>query len=246
MKIIEKKNDIEIKGAKFLTADRPDNLSPFLNYYNLSLIIGLPASGKSSLIKTLLNGSKTDNLYNNVFHSVYYISASDTMDLKIPDEKYIILDGSEPLDKILQNIIDTESEIGEEDEPHHVAIFMDDAINFINTNRSALNIFRKLVMNGRHILGKHSSVITFIVSQKIKSIPLTIRSQANQVFFFDSTKAEKEVMRDEFLPLDKKEADELYKYIFDKAFNFLFVNLFIQKDRRMFKNFNQLILKDYN
>ena len=217
-----------------------------MNYYNLSLIIGLPASGKSSLIKTLLNGSKTDNLYNNVFHSVYYISASDTMNLKIPEEKYIILDGSEPLDKILQNIIDNESVIGEEDEPHHVAIFMDDAINFINTNRSALNIFRKLVLNGRHILGKHSSVITFIVSQKIKSIPLTIRSQANQVFFFDSTKAEKEVMRDEFLPLDKKEADELYKYIFDKAFNFLFVNLFIQKDRRMFKNFNQLILKDYN
>ena len=246
MKIIEKKNDIQVKGAKFLTADRPDNLSSFLNYYNLSLIIGLPASGKSSLIKTLLNGSKTDNLYNNVFHSVYYISASDTMNLKIPDEKYIILDGSQPLDQILQNIIDNESEIGEEDEPHHVAIFMDDAINFINTNRSALNIFRKLVMNGRHILGKHSSVITFIVSQKIKSIPLTIRSQANQVFFFDSTKAEKEVMRDEFLPLDKKEADELYKYIFDKAFNFLFVNLFIQKDRRMFKNFNQLILKDYN
>tara|TARA_R100001015_G_C4614200_1_gene170023 strand:+ start:413 stop:1153 length:741 start_codon:yes stop_codon:yes gene_type:complete len=246
MKIVEKKSDIEVKGAKFATADRPDNLSPFLNYYNLSLIIGLPASGKSSLIKTLLNGSKTDNLYNNVFHSVYYITASNTMDLKIPDEKYIVLDGSQPLDSILQNIIDNESNIGEEDEPHHVAVFMDDAINFINTNRQALNIFRKLVMNGRHILGKHSSLITFIVSQKVKSIPLTIRSQANQIFFFDSTKAEKGVVQDEFLPLDKKEADQLYNYIYDRPHNFMFVNLFIPKDRRIFKNFNQLILKDYN
>ena len=101
-------------------------------------------------------------------------------------------------------------------------------------------------MKGRHILGKHSSVITFIVSQKIKSIPLTIRSQANQIWMFDSTKAEKEVVRDEFLPLDKKEADEIYKYIYDKPHNFMFINLFLPKDRRIFKNFNQLILKDFN
>jgi len=246
MKIIEKQSDIEVKGAKFATADRPSNLSPFLNYYNLSLIVGLPASGKSSLIKTLLHGSKTDNLYNNVFHSVYYVTASNTMDLKIPEEKYIVLDGSQPLENILQGIIDNESNIGEEDEPHHVAVFMDDAINFINTNRGALNVFRKMVMNGRHILGKHSSLITFIVSQKVKSIPLTIRSQANQLFFFDSTKAEKTVVQDEYLPLDKREAEQLYSYIYDRPHNFMFVNLFIPKDRRIFKNFNQLILRDYN
>ena len=246
MKIIEKKSDIEIKGQKFATADRPSNLSPFLNYYGLSLIIGLPASGKSSLIKTLLNGSTKDNLYNNVFHSVWYLTASNTMDLNIPEEKYIVVDGSKPLEMILEEIIETESNIGEEDENHNVAIFMDDLINYIKTDRASMGTFRKMVMNARHILGKHSSLITFIVSQKIKSIPLTIRSQSNQLFFFDSTKAEKEVMRDEFLPLDKQEANQLYKFIFDKPHNFMFVNLFIPKDRRIFKNFNQLILKDYN
>ena len=54
--------------------------------------MGLPASGKSSLIKTLLNGTKEDNLYNNVFNSVYYISPSDTMDLNLPDDKIIMLE----------------------------------------------------------------------------------------------------------------------------------------------------------
>ena len=38
MKIIEKKNNIEIQGAKFSTASRPPNLSKFLNYLNLTLI----------------------------------------------------------------------------------------------------------------------------------------------------------------------------------------------------------------
>ena len=246
MKIIERESNIQVNGAKMATADRPDNLSSFLNYYGLSLIIGLPASGKSSLIKTLLNGTKSDNLYNNVFHSVYYITASNTMDLDIPEEKYIVLDGSEPLENTLQGIIDNESDIGEEDDHHNVAIFLDDAINFISTDKRALAVFKKLSMNARHILGKHSSVIMFIVSQKTRSIPLTIRSQANQIWTFDSTKAEKEVIRDEFLPLDKAEGDQLYSYIYSAPHNFMFVNTFIPKDRRIFKNFNQLFLKNFN
>lgn len=243
MKIIEKESNIEVSGAKFNTADRPENLSDFLNYVNLTLIIGLPASGKSSLIKSLLNGTPADNLYNNVFNSVYYISPSDTMDLDLDENKIINLD-KEDLSVILQDIIDSEKNEGEEDDPHRVLIILDDAINYINTNKRALSVFRKLVMNGRHILGKYSSVALWIVSQKIKSVPLTIRSQANQIFFFDSTKQEKEVIRDEFTPLDKKESDKLYEYVFDKPHNFLFINLFLPKFKRMFKNFNQLILKN--
>ena len=243
MKIIERESGIEAKGAKFHTAGRPENLSDFLNYVNLTLIIGLPASGKSSLIKTLLNGTNEDNLYNNVFNSVYYISPSDTMDLNLPENKIISLD-TEPLENILQNIIEGEKEQGEEDDPHRVLIILDDAINYINTNRRALGVFRKLVMNGRHILGRNSSVAIWIVSQKVKSIPLTIRSQANQVFFFESTKAEKEIVRDEFTPLDKKEGEQLFNYVYDAPHNFLFINLQLPKFKRMFKNFNQLILKN--
>lgn len=243
MKIIEKESNIEVSGAKFNTADRPENLSDFLNYVNLTLIIGLPASGKSSLIKSLLNGTPADNLYNNVFNSVYYISPSDTMDLDLDENKIINLD-KEDLSVILQDIIDSEKDEGEEDDPHRVLVVLDDAINYLGTNRRALSVFRKLVMNGRHILGKYSSVALWIVSQKIKSVPLTIRSQANQIFFFDSTKQEKEVIRDEFTPLDRKESDKLYEYVFDKPHNFLFINLFLPKFKRMFKNFNQLILKN--
>ena len=245
MKIIEKESGIEPKGAKFHTADRPENLSDFLNYVNLTLIVGLPASGKSSLIKTLLNGTREDNLYNNVFNSVYYISPSDTMDLNLPDDKIINLD-KEDLSVILQDIIDAEKDQGEDDDPHRVLIILDDAINFIATNRKALSVFRKLVMNGRHILGRNSSVALWIVSQKIKSVPLTIRSQANQLFFFDSTKAEKEIVRDEYTPLDRKEANQLFEYVFDEPHNFLFINLQLPKFKRMFKKFNQLILKNFN
>ena len=248
MKIIEKKNNIEIQGAKFSTASRPPNLSKFLNYLNLTLIIGLPASGKSSLIKTLLNGTPQDNLYNNVFNSVYYISPSQTMELNLPEEKIISLSEDEPLEDILSNIIEVEKNDNENDadDPHRVLIILDDAINYINTNKRASNVFKKLVMNGRHILGKHSSVATWIVSQKVKSVPLQIRSQANQVFFFDSTKAEKSVVVDEFTPLDKKEGEEVLDFIYDKPHNFLFINLFIPKNKRLFKNFNQLILEDFN
>lgn len=241
MKIEEKNSNIKLKGAKISTADRPENLSKFLNYNNLTLIIGLPGSGKTSLVHQLLNGTKTDNLYNDVFHSVYYISPSNTVEINIPDEKFISL-ADEELEDILEEIIDNERDLGEEDEPHHALIILDDAVNYLKS--SALKTFRKLIMNGRHVLGPNSSLQLWLITQKIKSVPLTIRSQANQIFFFDSTKAEKEVLRDEFLPLDKEEAGQLYKYIFDKPHNFLFTNLQMPKNSRMFKNFNQLLLSD--
>lgn len=242
MKIIEKKTDIEIKGAKLSTANRPENLSKFLNYVNTSLIIGLPASGKSSLIKTLLNGTKKDNLYNNVFHSVYYISPSITMDLNIPEEKYLELSDDQPLELLIEEIIDNEKGLGEEDEPHHVAIFLDDAVAWLNSKKEALKTFKKIAFNGRHILGPHSSLQTFLVSQKIKSIPTTIRSMANQIWFFNSTKSEKSVLQEEFLPLDKQDAELIYNHVFDEPHNFLFVNLQMPINERMFKNFNQLTI----
>jgi len=168
--------------------------------------------------------------------------------LNLPEEKIISLSEDEPLEDILTQIIDVEKEENEQDEddPHRVLIILDDAINYINTNKRAMNVFKKLVMNGRHILGKHSSVATWIVSQKVKSVPLQIRSQSNQVFFFDSTRAEKQVIVDEFTPLDKKEGEELMEFVYDKPHNFLFINLFIPKNKRLFKGFNQLILEDYN
>jgi len=243
MKILEKDSKIKINGAKMDTADRPKNLSKFLNYVNLSLIIGLPASGKSSLIRQLLMGTRDDNLYNDVFHSVYYISPSDTMSLNLPEDKKILLD-QDPLEEILENIIQNEKDLGEEEEPHHVLIILDDAVNFLNTRAAAMKIFRKISMNGRHILGKHSSLQTWLVSQKIKSVPLTIRSQANQIWFFNSTKAEKEVLRDEYTGLDKKEAKKLFDYVFNKKHNFLFVNLQLPLNTRYFKNFNRLLIVD--
>ena len=244
MKIVERQNNICVKGAKLSTADRPENLADFLNYVNLTLIIGIAGSGKSSLIKNLLHGTKECALYNNIFHSVYYISPSLTMGLNLPDEKLISLGDNDNLAEILTNILDEEKDIGEEDEPHHVAIFLDDAVAWLAKDKASMKIFMKLVFNGRHILGSHSSLQTFIVSQKIKSIPLTIRSQANQIFFFNSTKKEKIVMAEEYIPLDKDKAFDIMDYIFDEKFNFMFINLQMPINSRIHKGFNNLEILD--
>jgi len=238
IKLIE--NNIKVKGAKFSTGERPKDLEPFLNHVNCSAIIGLPGSGKSSLIKTLLYGTEDSKLYNNMFHSVYYISPSQTMDLNLPEEKIISLADNDNLAQILQDIIDNETGIGEEDEPHRVAIFLDDAINWINGDKKSMAIFKKICMNGRHVLGPYSALQTFIVSQKIRSILLQIRSQLNQIWFYNSTKKEKEVFADEFLPIDPKESELLFDFVFNEPYNFMFVNMLLPKNNRIFKNFSQI------
>lgn len=242
MIIEEKDNNIVIKGAKMTTAGRPENLNPILNYFGLSLIIGLSHSGKSSLIKSLLTNKK---LYNKMFHSVYYISPSSTMPIDLPDDKNITLD-EEPLEKILNNIIKKEKDENEEDpeDPHNVLIVLDDAVNFLKKSAEATKTFNKLTMNSRHILGNYSSVMIWLVSQRIKSIPYTIRSMANSIYFFNSTNEEKNIMTEEFIGLDKKQSKDLMEYVFDKKFNFLYINNFMEKNLKYFKGFNQLILKN--
>ena len=241
MKIKEIQNNIVIKSPKLSTSSRPDNLSEFLNYVGLQLIIGLPGSGKTSLIYNLLNGTKQNNLYNNVFHSIYYITPSSTVELNIDPEKMIVLDDDDNISNILSEIIDDESNKGSDDEPHHIAIYLDDCVNYLSTQKNSMKVFRKLCMNGRHILGDNSSVALFLVSQKVKSVPLVIRSQANAIYFFNSTRAEKEIIINEYMPIDKQPATKILDYIFETPYNFLYINLQLPIKQRLFRNFNQLI-----
>ena len=243
MKIKEIQNNIKITAPKLSTSGRPSNLADFLNYVGLQIIIGLSGSGKTSLIYNLLNGTKQNNLYNNVFHSIYYITPSDTVDLNIDPDKVIILDDDDNIANILEDIIENEKDLGTDDEAHHIAIFIDDAVNYLSTQKDSMRAFRKLIMNGRHSLGHNASVATFLVSQKLKSIPLSIRSQANAIYFFNSTKAEKLVVQEEFIPLDKQPSQKIMDYIFDIPYNFLYINNNLPIKKRIFNNFNQLIFE---
>jgi len=243
MKIKEIQNNIKITAPKLSTSNRPSNLADFLNYVGLQIIIGLSGSGKTSLIYNLLNGTKQNNLYNNVFHSIYYITPSDTVDLNIDPDKVIILDDDDNIANILEDIIENEKDLGTDEEAHHIAIFMDDCVNYLSTQKDSMRAFRKLIMNGRHILGNNSSVATFLVSQKLRSIPLSIRSQANSIYFFNSTKAEKLVVQEEFLPLDKQPSQKIMDYVFQQPYTFLFINNNLPIKQRIFNNFNQLIFE---
>ncbi len=243
MKIKEIQNNIKITAPKLSTSNRPSNLADFLNYVGLQIIIGLSGSGKTSLIYNLLNGTKQNNLYNNVFHSIYYITPSDTVDLNIDPDKVIILDDDDNIANILEDIIENEKDLGTDEEAHHIAIFIDDAVNYLSTQKDSMRAFRKLIMNGRHILGNNSSVGTFLVSQKLRSIPLSIRSQANSIYFFNSTKAEKLVVQEEFLPLDKQPSQKIMDYVFQQPYTFLFINNNLPIKQRIFNNFNQLIFE---
>ena len=62
--------------------------------------------------------------------------------------------------------------------------------------------------------------------------------------FFNSTNEEKNIMAEEFIGLDKKQAKDLMDYVYDKKFNFLYINNFMEKHLKYYKNFNQLVLKN--
>ena len=49
---------------------------------------------------------------------------------------------------------------------------------------------------------------------------------------------------DEYLPLDKVDAQQLFDYVYEEPYSFIYVNLFMPKKERVFRKFNQLILSD--
>ncbi len=242
VKIIQ--NQVDIVPPKLETSTRPQGLAPFLNDYGLTTIIGLPASGKTSLIYNLVMGTKDHKLYNKMFNSVYYISPSQTINIPLDEEKVLDVSSGEELNMQLNNVINTEKDIGEKDDPHHVLVILDDCVSYLSKDKHSLKLFRKLVFNARHTLGRYSALSLWLVSQKIKSVPLEIRSNALQYIMFESNRKEMDVFVDEAFPISEKEgASKILEYCYKKPHSFIFINVKLPRLERVFCNFNQLLIE---
>jgi hypothetical protein len=91
------------------------------------------------------------------------------------------------------------------------------------------------VFNRRHIGG---GVSLFIITQKLKSIPLSIRSGMDSVYFYSlRNRKELDNLFDEYTPfLERDEFDSAVRYC-REPFCFLFIDI---RDAKIFKKFNEL------
>ena len=209
-------------------------LTKFLNSHTTNLLIGKPRSGKTSLLYSLFQSSRC---LKKCFHNIYLFQPShsrgsmkDKLFDKLPDDqKYEELD-YDSLDEVMDRIKMS-------DPAHNNCIIFDDMTAYLK-DYHVEKLLKELVFNRRHLW---TSI--FFLCQTYISVPKDLRKLFSNLFIFRTNKVEMKLLFEEQIE-DKEKVDlisEITKLVFNKPFQFLFINTDTQ---RFFKNFDELLFQD--
>lgn len=202
-------------------------LTSFLNKHSTVLMIGKPGQGKTSLIYSLM---KSKDVFFGTFDKVFLMqptqsraSMKDDLFDRIPDEqKYNEL--------TIENLDDVENNLSE----YNNVLLVDDMTAFLK-NSDIKKKLKELVYNRRH---KHLSII-FLV-QSYLSIEKDIRKLFSNLFIFKCSKNEMATIWEELVEYPKDYILPIMKVVYDKPYNYLFINT---DSQRLFKNFDEIIIE---
>ena len=205
-------------------------LSSYLNSHSTNLLLGKPKSGKSSLLWAMLKNKK---LLNKVFDNVYLFQPShsrasikDNIFKKHPKEKMFEELNYEDLEDVINRIKGTDPE------ENNVIIF-DDQSAYLK-NKETLRLFKELIFNRRHL---RTSI--YFLNQTFFSVPKELRRLFSNIFVFKVSQNEMRNLFDEVVEQDnvKLLMPEISRVVYDKPFQYLFINTDTQK---FYKGFDRI------
>ena len=207
------------------------------------LIVGKPASGKTTLILSLI--CKKGKAFNRKFDRVYLWSPSlitmkdDPFEL-IPEDQKFEEANLENLSEVLDEIKDSGEKV--------LFIFDDVIADLRGKGRGAVeNLLQKIFFNRRHLAGSGGSLSIIATSQAYNKIDTKLRKTASQIICYRNFhKKETESLFDEVILIPKKEYTDTLRYVFNKKHDFLYIDTTQQPDKMLHKNFNQLSIKSPN
>ena len=98
--------------------------------------------------------------------------------------------------------------------------------------------FKKYIFNSRHF-----EISSIILTQSYYAIPKSIRLNISQLILFEipNQKELKEIYAENNSGLDYLEFKEVYEYVHQQSYNFININYFNPKKKRIYKNFTESI-----
>ena len=207
------------------------------------LIVGKPRSGETNLLLNLT--TKAHKNFNRKFDRVYLWSPSvhtmenNPFELLPEDQKFESLTLSN-LESVLAEVKDSQEK--------SLFIFDDVIADMRGKGRAQLeNLLHKVFFNRRHLAGKGGSVSIIATSQPYNKIDPKLRKTASQLIFFENkNKKELDSIFDEVILIPKKEFFDVLRYVYDKPYQFLYIDTTLPDDKMMFKKFNQLQISSPN
>ena len=242
---VESNKKITISKVEFV-CDLVDESIPkplFQNYNSFLILTAPPRSGKSTWITNCL--CKKGKVYNKKFDRIFIVSPS----LKTAKEDPFACIPEEQIatELTLDFLEHFEAEVKESGE--RVLLLLDDVVNDIRKNKGVDKQLAKILYNRRHMTAnggdEANGVSIWLTTQSWNRIPLFLRKVANGVVAW-KLKNVKEIasLYDELVVgLSKDQFFQILKYVFQKQFDFLFINMDEPYDKMYHRNFNQLELR---
>ena len=208
----------------------PQNLNHFL------LIVGKPGSSKTTLLLNMI--CKRGKMYNKKYDRVYLFSPSlgsidDCPFEDLPDnQKY-----EELSEEILEGVLEEIRDSGEK-----VLFIMDDVVNDMKKEPRLEKLLCKVLMNRRHQCGAGGSLSVWITTQVYNKVPAAVRKCASQLVLYETkNRMELDSLYNEVIVgINKSEWYQLCKYVWDKKFNFFFIDTTKPFNHMYHRNFNEL------
>jgi hypothetical protein len=238
---IKKNPDIKLNIPKFncdenAVADHLNNhpLTRHLNCYGLLVLIGRPASGKTSMAISLMTQSNPIIYKKTHHHNIIVMPTNSINSLaknpfsKLPEENFYDVLDDDTITEIYRNV-DEFSKEGEK-----TLLFIDDQTASLKSSKTIMETLKKMIYNRRHL--KLNIIIT---AQSYSNIPLDIRKNIQNLVLFKPSKKEFEIVFEELLENRKDICLDVMRETYDEKHNFLFVNV---PSQSMFKNWDDIIV----
>ena len=205
-------------------------LTSYLNNHSTNLLLGKPKSGKSSLLWSML---KDKRMLNKVFDNVYLFQPShsrasikNNIFKRHPEDKMFEGLNYEDLDEVIERIRGT-------DPKENNVIIFDDQSAYLK-NKETLRLFKELIFNRRHL---RTSI--YFLNQTFFSVPKELRRLFSNIFLFKVSRNEMKNLFEEVVEQDhvKELMPQISKLVFDKPYQYLFINTDNQK---FYKGFDRI------
>ena len=205
-------------------------LTKYLNQHSTNLLLGKPRSGKSSLMWSMLKSKK---MLNKVYDNVYLFQPSHSRE-SIKNNIFKKHSKDKMFDELsftdLYNVVERIK--GTDKDENNVIIF-DDQSAYLK-NKDTLQLFKELIFNRRHL---RTSI--FFLNQTFMSVPKELRRLFSNVFLFKVGQNELTNVFNELVEEDnvRKLQSVIAKRVFDKQYNYLFINT---DNQDFFKGFDRI------
>ena len=206
-------------------------LTSFLNTHTMNLLIGKPKSGKTSLLHSLFEHR---NMLRYCYHKIYLfqpVQSGASIDNNIFDKL--------PSDQIYHeltydNLLEVKQNIENDAMEGHTSCIIFDDVTAELKNKSTMKLFKELAFNRRHL-----RLSMFFLVQSYYSVPKEIRRLWTNMFIFKVSKNEMENIWEELIEHDIDFMKPIMKIIYDKPFQFLFLNT---DSQRIFKGWDEVLI----